>query len=83
MISSAREAHQDIERHKANKCDCCISGGGICEHREAATYLAALEGPEVKALIRTLENIAAHSSSPGAVRFADDALSQYREAIKK
>lgn len=57
MINSAAEARKDIENHKINKCDCYFPGGGICDHMEAQSYLAALNGPECRALVETLEKI--------------------------
>lgn len=51
----------------------------------AKGYLAALEGPEVKALVETCEKVifeCFRESEAGAVEELEIALSQYHEAVK-
>lgn len=49
---------------------------------DAQSYLAALEGPEVKALVEALE-IHSSCNCEYDVEIRKKALSQYREAVKK
>lgn len=84
MIRSAKEAREELVA--------CYDGDGclVESHHDARIYLAALEGPEVKALVEVITKasleIGQSSREPDKMLcvkgWLDRTLAQHREAIK-
>lgn len=78
MIHSAEEAREIIETCGRIEMSDRLPPREVYE---ANGYLAALQGPEMKALVEALENPYIEISGPKEKQAVEESLSQYRKAV--
>lgn len=83
---NAKDAHEIISNTKISRGSVYCRCDDHILYEKADSYLAALIGEEVETLVKGIERVISEcfrESEAGVVESLEDALSKYREAIKK